>query len=334
MAERSFPPVESRNGMTAAGLADGLKGLDRPVVFRGAVADWPAVTAAQTSPEALIAYLKACDNGRPCAAFRQGAGDGRFFYGETGGFNFQRAEVPLGMTLDRLDRLRGAATGEHIYIQSAPLKDHMPRFKADNSLPGIAAEPRVWIGNRSITQIHFDLYDNLVCMVAGRKRFVIFPPEQTANLYMGPVETTVSGVPTGMANLENPDFVAHPRFGLALDAAAEAVLEPGDILFIPYMWWHHVVSTDDLNVQVNYWWNPAGPEMGQAMHVLILAMLNLRDLPAQQKTAWRAMFDHLVFGEADADHLPPDQRGILGGLTPEQRSHIRRQLGQNLQDRT
>ncbi len=329
----AFPPVESRTGVRAEDLAQAVRGLSRPVVFKGAVAAWPVVKAGKAGPDALIDYLKTCDNGRPAETFRQGQGDGRFFYGEAAdGFNFQRASVPLSATLDRLRALHGKGTHEHIYIQSAPLKDYMPKLKAGNALPGIAAEPRIWIGNASETQIHFDLYDNLACMIGGAKRFVIFPPGQAANLYMGPVETTVSGVPTSMVHFARPDLDAHPRFADALEAATVADLEPGDVLYMPYMWWHHVVSTDDLNVQVNYWWNPAGPEMGQAMHALLLAMLNIRDLPDGQAAAWQAMFDHFVFGSDRAAHLPADKRGILGDLTPDQRTAIRKQIGKAMQE--
>ena len=332
---RPFPPVESRSGLAAGDLAAQVAGLDRPVVFRGAVAGWPLVRTALQGADPLIAMLKAADTGRLCPTFRQAAGDGKFFYGEAGeGFNFARADIPLHVTLDRLRALMGKATSEHVYIQSAPLKDFLPSLKAGNTLLGIKAEPRIWIGNASITQTHFDLYDNLVCMVAGRKRFVIFPPDQAANLYMGPVETTISGVPTAMADLENPDFDTHPRFAEALEAATVAELEPGDVLFMPYMWWHHVASTSELNVQVNYWWNPAGAEMGQAMHALIFGLLNIRDLPPGQNAAWKAMFDQLVFHQSDpvAEHLRPEVRGLMGDMPAVQRTAIRQQIGKNLQE--
>ncbi len=334
---RAFPEVESRTGVRAQDLAAEVAGRERPIVFKGAVADWPVVKAGLAGADVLAAHLRAADNGREPETFRQGAGDGRFFYGQASdGFNFQRAHVPLSLTLDRLLSLRGQATGkssgEHIYIQSAPLKDFLPALKADNRLPGIDAEPRIWIGNASETQIHFDLYDNLACMVGGKKRFIIFPPDQAANLYMGPVETTVSGVPTSMVSLKDPDLAVHPRFPQALAAASAADLEPGDVLYMPYMWWHHVVSSEDLNVQINYWWNAAGSEMGQAMHALLLAMLNIRDLPPHQIAAWRAMFDHFVFGDGIADHLPAEKRGILGALSPESRAAIRRQIGKAMTD--
>ncbi len=327
---QAFSAVETRNDVTASGLAKAVVGLTTPVIFKGAVKAWPAVQASTESLDALVAYLKTCDNGFPAETFRQAPGaDGKYFYGgDQKTLNFAKATIPVSAVLGRL-RMPDA---EPLYIQSAPLKDHLPKFRAENRLPGIEAEPRAWIGNRSITQIHFDLYYNLACMIAGRKTFVLFPPDQVKNLYMGPIETTVSGVPTSMVNLENPDFTAHPRFAEALTTATIAELEPGDVLYIPYMWWHHVSSSGAFNMQVNYWWNTAAPDMGVAMQALLHAMLSLRDLPSDQTAAWKAMFDHFVFHQSDpvADHLRPEVRGLLGEATPAQRTVIRKQIGKNL----
>jgi hypothetical protein len=329
MKGMNFPPVRHRTDITLDMLAQAVAGCDAPVLFKGLVNHWPIV---QTTD--VIAYLKERDAGKPADTFRQAQGDGRFFYGEdVTSRNFARANIPLSVTLDRLGTLAGGDGGEHIAIQSAPLKDYLPRVKAENSLPGIAAEPRIWIGNRSTTQIHFDLYDNLACGVAGVKRFVLFPPEQTRNLYMGPFDQTISGVPTSMVDLDRPDFDAHPRFRDALAAATVAEVMPGDVLYIPYMWWHHVQSTQALNIQINYWWNTA-EALGQPIHVLFLAMMGLRDLPPHQNRAWKAMFDHFVFHQSDpvADHLPKAQRGLMGAMPDEQRAEFRRQLGKNLQE--
>lgn len=329
-----FPSVEIRHDVRPDEAAALVAGRQTPVILKGLVKTWPAVERAKRSPAELIDYLKTCDSGKPAETFRQASGgDGKYFYGDDSSvFNFQRAAIPLKMTLDRLNELRGQASAERIYIQSAALKDYMPRFKAENPLTVPGAEPRIWIGNRAVTQTHFDINYNLVCMVAGRKHFVLFPPDQTKNLYMGPLEATISGVPTSMASLENPDFDAHPRFREALDAATVAELEPGDGLYVPYMWWHHVSSSEDLNVQVNYWWNTVGAEMGAPMLVLMLAMLGLRDLPADQNRAWKAMFEHLVFGGETGAYLAPEVRGILGNMAPDQRLLIRRAIGRNLQD--
>jgi len=325
-----FAPV-ARLNVRIDEIAARVPQLDTPVIFSHAVADWPLLR--QPSADALIDYLKAHDAGRSAEVFRQAAGgDGRFFYGEGGqGFNFQRAEVPVAAALERLRTLARAASDERVYIQSAPLDLYFPGLADENPLPGVTAAPRAWIGNRAITQTHFDLYDNLVCMVAGTKRFILFPPEQTKNLYMGPLEHTVSGVPASMADIDRPDFGRFPRLREALAAGQTAELKPGDVLFVPYMWWHQVMSDDAFNMQVNYWWNPAA-DMPQPMQALAHALLAVRDLPPAQNRAWKAMFDHFVFHQSDpvADHIPEAMRGLLGALTPDQRAQMLKALGQGL----
>lgn len=75
---------------------------------------------------------------------------------------------------------------------------------------------------------------------------------------------------------------------------------------------------------MNYWWNDARPGVvGSPYDCLLHAFLSLRDLPPNQRSAWRAMFDYYVFqshGDPVA-HLQPEHRGTLGPLTPE---HARR----------
>lgn len=331
----AFTPIESREDVRCDEIAVAVAGRDTPVIFRGSVADWTLVR--QPSVDALIDYLKGFDAGKPAEVFRQPAGgDGRYFYDESGrGFNFQRGDVPVAVALERLRVLARGETDERVYMQSAPLKLHFPGLVQANSLPGMEAEPRVWIGNQAITQTHFDLYDNLVCMVAGTKRFILFPPEQTKNLYIGPLEHTVSGVPASMADIDAPDFERFPRLRDALAAGQTADLRPGDVLFVPYMWWHQVMSDATFNMQVNYWWNPAAlqnPQVPPPMLALMSAILTVRDLPPAQNRAWRAMFDHFIFHQSDpvADHLPEAMRGLLGELRPDQRAAILNGLGKGL----
>ena len=72
---------------------------------------------------------------------------------------------------------------------------------ADNRLellPPELARPRIWLGNRSEVSAHFDLSDNIACVVAGRRRFTLFPPDQVANLYVGPLDHTMAGQPASM----------------------------------------------------------------------------------------------------------------------------------------
>ena len=53
--------------------------------------------------------------------------------------------------------------------------------------------PRIWLGNRITTPAHVDEWNNVGCVVAGRRRFTLFPPEQITNLYIGPLDFAPTG---------------------------------------------------------------------------------------------------------------------------------------------
>ncbi len=92
-----------------------------------------------------------------------------------------------------------------------------------------------------------------------------------------------------------------------------AELGPGDALYIPYAWWHHVESLTAFNVLVNYWWNDT-PLPLSSMDSPLHATFALRDLPPEQRPVWRALFDYYAFrtsGDPLA-HLPPTLRGLTG----------------------
>ena len=172
---------------------------------------------------------------------------------------------------------------------------------------------------------HFDLSDNFAVVALGKRRFTLFPPDAVADLYVGPLNVTLAGQPVSMVNPLAPDAELYPRFEAALERAQFAELEPGDALYIPTLWWHHVAASAPINILVNYWHNDA--RRGGGFLALVHAMLAIRDQPVPQREAWRAWFDHFVFG-ADApeaaEHLPPHAKGINGPAHPQRDEQIRR----------
>jgi len=107
-----------------------------------------------------------------------------------------------------------------------------------------------------------------------------------------------------------------------------AELGPGDALFVPSLWWHHVEGLAPFNVLVNYWWRDAPAFLGKPEDALLHAILAVRDLPEPDKDRWRAVFEHYVFenGAEVAGHLPEEARGILAPLNPETAGRIRAKL--------
>jgi hypothetical protein len=313
----------------------------RPAVMRGLVRGWPAVQAALRSSADAAGYLAALDNGAPVdAILMPPAARGRIAYDEAmDGFNFVRNRLPVSSILEQLSRYALFADPPSVAVQSAPIRDCLPAFCAENPTPLLdpAVPPRLWLGNRVTVPAHFDESENLACVVAGRRRFTLFPPEQVANLYIGPLDFAPTGAAMSLVQLGDPDFAKYPRFREALSSAWVAELEPGDAIYIPTLWWHHVESLDArLNVLVNYWWQGALGEVDRtasAMDCLLHALLNVRPLPAPLRRAWASLFHHYVFDARDGDfaHVPTHRRGLLDGASPEAQRRIRQLLVANLQ---
>ena len=311
----------------------------RPAVLRGLVGDWPAVKHGQDSPAALVRYLKGFDSGKSVDALLAAPEiDGQIFYNDAmTGFNFLRNRLPLAAVAEQVLRYAGFPKSPAVAAQSALIRDCLPGFSDENRLRIVDAGvlPRIWLGNRITTPAHVDEWNNIGCVVAGRRRFTLFPPEQVANLYIGPLDFAPTGAPMSLVPLRHPDFERYPKFREALAAAQTAELSPGDAIFIPPLWWHHVESLEPFNVLVNYWWHESqgdGALADSAFDALLHGMLSIRALPPATRRAWRAFFEQYVFGdEAGAlEHIPPDRRGILGQLSSEQRAGLRAHLAKRL----
>jgi hypothetical protein len=332
-----LPPVTELRGVDRARFDNDIATGDRPVVLRGLVAEWPAVRAA-SSPQGIHDYLVPLALPVPVNAFLgEPEIEGRYFYRPDGeGLNFATVKTSLDKLLGALLAIDKGGDRQAVYMGSTPTPQILPAFARDNRLDlvvGRPTEPRIWIGNSSRIAPHFDESDNIACVVSGKRRFVLFPPEQVANLYIGPIDRTVAGQPTSMVDLAAPDLERFPKFEQALASATVAFLEPGDAIFIPSLWWHGVESTGPVNILVNYWWSDTPAGSGSGLHALGHGLLTLSHLPESKRRAWRAMFDHFVFQlDGDpAEHIPPAARGILGRTSPEVRQAIRQYLIRALQ---
>jgi len=331
----------ARKTRTMTGIApdavpyEELLAAERPTIIKGLVGDWPLARA--DSPDAAAAYLKSFYQGRPVVAFiAQPEHTGRFGYtADATQLDFESDRGPLDEYLDIILALREEAEAPTFYIGSTDVDTFLPGFRDENDLvlnhDMFSANPPLvgaWIGNRSTALAHYDMSNNIACCLVGRRRFTLFPPEQIANLYPGPLEPTPGGQVLTMANINAPDFERFPGLREALAAGEVADLEPGDALFYPAMWWHEVEARDPFNVMVNYWWNPSPPFMDTPQNTLLHALLSLRDRPEQEKRAWRAVFDYYVFGPAEraGAHLSEAARGNLGQMDELKARRLRAQL--------
>jgi hypothetical protein len=301
-----------------------------PVVLRGLVANWPVVAAA--THDDLGGYLSAMATDAQVPMVRAKAGEqGRLHYAPTiERPNFDREPVTIVGFFAELERQSGVASPDTLAIQGLAVGQILPGFAAANPMPLLPAEvePRLWLGTAAKVATHNDQVENLACVVVGRRRFTLFAPEQVANLYMGPFHVTPAGTAVSMAHVTEPDLDRFPRFADALADARTAELDPGDAIYVPYGWYHHVEALSPLNLLVNYWWNPARRDVGSPWDAMMHGLVALRRLPPDQRRAWRAMFDHYVFAtETDPGaHLPEAVRGILGADSPADLATMRRSI--------
>jgi len=313
----------------------------QPAILKGVAKHWEIARRGEESAGAAIDYIASFDAGRPVVGYT-GAPEigGRFFYdADVTGLNFEARRVSLTEFLRRIEAHLNDNDPPAFYIGSTDIELFLPALSQENGLT--LSDPMfesnlptvsIWIGNRTIATAHFDFSNNIACSLVGRRRFLLFPPDQAANLYPGPFHLTPGGQVVSMVDFRNPELDRYPRFRDAIAAAEVAELEPGDALFYPAMWWHHVEALEPFNVMINYWWNTTPAFIDTPMTTLLHAILSLRDRPKPEKQAWRALFEHFVFGDPAraSEHLPEQARGILAPLDEAGARRLRAELLQRL----
>jgi hypothetical protein len=320
------------DGLDPQSLDDELLTATEPVVLRGLMASWPAVQAALASEQGAEQYIRRFYRDATVGAFLGAPEiDGRFFYNEDlSGFNFASVRARLDVILKELADHRDDANPPSIYVGSTTIDTCLPGFCEANpiDLGARAALASIWIGNRTRISAHYDLPDNLACVVAGHRRFTLFPPDQLRNLYVGPLDFTPAGQAISLVDFKHPDFDKFPKFAQAMQHAQVVDLGPGDAILIPSMWWHHIEALDRFNVLVNYWWRQSPDYMDTPSTALMLALLTVRDMPREQRSAWQEIFRHYVF-EADehtSSHIDEQAQRSLAPLDETSARILRAQL--------
>lgn len=312
----------------------------QPVVFSNWVEHWPALEAARRGPAALAQYLRPLDNNREMDTLllaEDTAGKVGYDGDDLQHFNFERRRYPIWAVMQQLLQLIQQPKPLHIALQSAKLDQCLPAFSRHNPMPGLdpTIVGRIWIGNRTVVPAHLDHSNNLACVLIGRRTFTLFPPEQAANLYIGPLQSAPTGAPISLVDILKPDFERFPRYRQAQEHAMQATLEAGDVLFLPALWWHHVQATTPLNILVNYWWggsvgsDASGPSPYSAM---LHALIALNGAPAHERQHWQALFDYFVF-QQDADgfkHIPRQIDAIQRHVNEQEQREIVRWLSNSL----
>ncbi|KAH7652266.1 tRNA(Phe) (7-(3-amino-3-carboxypropyl)wyosine(37)-C(2))-hydroxylase protein [Dioscorea alata] len=124
----------------------------------------------------------------------------------------------------------------------------MPIFLKAKQMSAI----NLWMnGARSKSSTHYDPHHNLLCIIAGCKQVVLWPPSASPLLQLMPIYGEASN--HSACNIDNPDLVGNATAQSPMEYAQKIILHAGDALFIPEGWFHQVDS-NDLTIAVNFWW--------------------------------------------------------------------------------
>mmetsp|Transcript_9614 Transcript_9614/g.19928 ORF Transcript_9614/g.19928 Transcript_9614/m.19928 type:complete len:433 (-) Transcript_9614:6-1304(-) len=186
---------------------------------------------------------------------------GRFFmYAEASGANGMLPDSDAHktdlVTLKPRDFFSKVVDGDpdgHRYYFTAPVMNLIPKLmpqveewpsldlqEAEGVEPWKCIRPylSVWIGGQDVTtQAHYDVANNVFIQVYGEKEFWCYPPSETSNLHVFP--DAHPRARKSQVDFDRPDASLFPRFA-NLPPPLKFVLRPGDALYIPPFWFHHV----------------------------------------------------------------------------------------------
>lgn len=219
-----------------------------PVVIRGALAD----TKLQNwSPEYLKRRI-----GRTPARIAVAA-NGRYELNQDENEPILEAtEMRIADFIDEVVRSPRRNQPGCLYLQQTSIPTNFPHLLQDIPVsrlvrPQLLSALNLWMGPAGTTSpLHYDLANNFLCQVFGKKEVVLFEAAQTPVLY--PFEVGASRFPhLSQVDIEEPNFELHPRLRQAVPSVA--TLHPGDVLVIPSCCWHQVRSIS-ASISINAWW--------------------------------------------------------------------------------
>lgn len=219
-----------------------------PMIIEGAVDDWPArrrwnaeYLAEKVGRDTPV-VVRILDEKNVCA-----------YRGTT--------ETTFG---EYLDAITADPPRERWYLTSADLQLPRPkgeevspfsRLLDDIALPcgldpASVERTGVWVGYDGIaSNLHYDLSDNFLVVLSGRKKLTLFGPSLTPYLYPNSLFSD-DLIIHSQVDVEAPDLARFPKFAQA--KPLRCTVEPGEILFLPEFFWHHVRS-EGLSIAVNVW---------------------------------------------------------------------------------
>ncbi len=250
-------PVDVVSGLDVETFQERYAGPGIPVIFDDQVSAWPALERWTDST-----YLTDIAGDRTVFARDLDAGQinqkgyrevyrsmpfSAFVESVTG-----QEPAPLYLTQGIILRARGSLRA--LERRSCPA--WLPELADDLELPQFLSrqnllEANLWMGPGGQTSaLHFDECDNLNGIVAGAKRWLLFPADQSHDLLAGGGNGRQT-IARGYHAKESGCFEPTARRSVS---GFECVTQAGQMLFIPAGMWHQVFSGPGLSMAVNFWY--------------------------------------------------------------------------------
>lgn len=219
----------------------------RPVIISGAMEGWPAQERWTND------YLKEKVGAHIVRPYKHKAD-------QTLGFLLDpkkgTSDTPPMKLAEYIDLLVGDAMSDgNLYLGLMPIRTTLPELWPDVSFPRFVDEDKYdrvnfWLGpGNNLTPLHYDVAENFLAQIRGRKQVLLCPPREIARLYPFPFRYPLHRF--SQVNVLSPDLTRFPAWAHADRAVVE--LGPGEMLFMPVYWWHAVWGIDQ-TLSMNYWW--------------------------------------------------------------------------------
>lgn len=165
-----------------------------------------------------------------------------------------------------LSRVQGAS--DYLYYRSQHSKRNMPSsleviaLGEDFELPPDLLEPFeihstvLRIATTGLCMwLHYDVCDNFLCCIRGRKRVLLFQPDDIGRLYVSGSSSSLGSRLFGRGAELKELWKEFPLAEAAYNRRYEVELKAGDVLFLPAFWPHCTQAlphgTDRASISVN-----------------------------------------------------------------------------------
>ncbi|WP_199608643.1 cupin-like domain-containing protein [Flocculibacter collagenilyticus] len=232
----SFSPIRRIKFTTKKDLEDNYLSKGIPVIVEGALENWAART--KWSPNYFKNQYSDIEfnaevNLREDVPVEQYASD-----------------VLRKMTIAQfIDHLQNKSRTSPCYISNKSV-NRFPNVADDIDFESLVSKKSgqynqyIWLGSeKTKSSLHFDFFDNIMCQIYGRKKVYLVNPKDSKSVYQ--YHDTIQ---KSKIDIENIDFNLYPKMKRV--NVTTAILKPGEIIFVPKLWWHTFVALD-ISISIN-----------------------------------------------------------------------------------